>query len=519
MASRISPGRAPGTAPAKPQAPADHVQEFNVRMPVRNAKKKYHIMKFNASLNIDPTKWSQVRMVRENNKKEYKGWEEDQPKQGAGSEFGREQREEARRKKYGINARKYNPDAQPWLMRIGSKKEGKQYKGIREGGVSDNTTYYVFTHAADGAFEAHPVTEWYNFTPRATYKTLNAEEAEEKFAERGKILNHFALMVNKKLRPDQDQGEDDDLDGVDGKKGKKGAKAKKDLKISDLDDWVESGDELDSDDEKGGKSDDDDDDKGKKKGKDSKKKKKKSKEDVELEGFEDSDDGDGEGREVDYMSDESSESETEMQENAKVKGVEADEGLSKMLDSDSSEDEDEKKDEDKDKDDVDEDGKKKKKKKKDGADDKDGDSDDDGGGKGKGGKKKGGSKNSSRSVSPSPDGDQEGGKEKANRAEKRKAMVDNILDPNLESASKKSRLDTFGSAPSSSGNVDASIEEDVRRYLARKQMTTTELLKKFKSKKTGLSKDELMSQLVEALRKINPQKKKSKGVMYLYIKQ
>jgi transcription initiation factor TFIIF subunit alpha len=33
-------------------------------------------------------------------------------------------------------------------MRIGSKKEGKTYKGIREGGISDNTAYYVFTHAA-----------------------------------------------------------------------------------------------------------------------------------------------------------------------------------------------------------------------------------------------------------------------------------------------------------------------------------------------------------------------------------
>ena len=34
------------------------------------------------------------------------------------------------------------------LMRIGSKKEGKQYKGIREGGINDNTAFYVFTHAA-----------------------------------------------------------------------------------------------------------------------------------------------------------------------------------------------------------------------------------------------------------------------------------------------------------------------------------------------------------------------------------
>jgi hypothetical protein len=48
-------------------------------------------MKFNASLNIDPTKWSQVRMVRENNKKDFRGHDEEMPKFGAGSEFGREQ--------------------------------------------------------------------------------------------------------------------------------------------------------------------------------------------------------------------------------------------------------------------------------------------------------------------------------------------------------------------------------------------------------------------------------------------
>lgn len=32
--------------------------------------------------------------------------------------------------------------------------------GIREGGVSENASYYVFTHAADGAIEAFPLQEW-----------------------------------------------------------------------------------------------------------------------------------------------------------------------------------------------------------------------------------------------------------------------------------------------------------------------------------------------------------------------
>ena len=95
-------------------------------------------------------------MVRENNKKE-KAQEEDMPEFGAGSEYGKAQRDEAKRKKYGFVSRKYNPDAQPWLMRVGNKKEGKHYRGVREGGVSENTCYYVFTHAQDGSFEAHPI--------------------------------------------------------------------------------------------------------------------------------------------------------------------------------------------------------------------------------------------------------------------------------------------------------------------------------------------------------------------------
>ena len=171
-----SPSNGASSSPVKEQ-------EFRVRIPTRNSRKSFHIMKFNASLKVpspntkaqlsfeveillifkmDPAKWTQVRMVRENNKKADKTAvdDEENPKFGAGSEFGREQREEARRRRFGGRRKQYNPDNQPWLMRVGSKKEGKQYRGTREGGVAENTTYYVFTHAADGSFEAHPVKDW-----------------------------------------------------------------------------------------------------------------------------------------------------------------------------------------------------------------------------------------------------------------------------------------------------------------------------------------------------------------------
>merc|ERR1711934_71523 len=90
------------------------------------------------------------------------------------------------------------------------------------------------------------------------------------------------------------------------------------------------------------------------------------------------------------------------------------------------------KDKDKDKDeedDEDETGKKKKSSSR-------GNSDDEEEGKGK----KKGSTNNSRSGTPTKD------VERIDKAEKRKAMVANLLDPNAEAPAKKSRLEQFGAA-------------------------------------------------------------------------
>lgn len=56
-----------------------------------------------------------------------------------------------------------------------------RFKGIKKGGVTENTSYYIFTQCPDGAFEAFPVHNWYNFTPLARHRTLTAEEAEEEW--------------------------------------------------------------------------------------------------------------------------------------------------------------------------------------------------------------------------------------------------------------------------------------------------------------------------------------------------
>lgn len=66
---------------------------------------------------------------------------------------------------------------------------------------------------------------------------------------------------------------------------------------------------------------------------------------------------------------------------------------------------------------------------------------------------------------------------------------------------------------------DSGITEDaVRRYLMRKPMTTTELLQKFKSKKTGLTSDQLVNVMTQILKRINPVRQTIKSKMYLSIK-
>ncbi|XP_029170883.1 general transcription factor IIF subunit 1 [Nylanderia fulva] len=517
------------------------VQEFSIRVP-KNSKKKHNVMRFNATLNVDFSKWTQVKMERENNMKEYKSIEEEMPKFGAGSEFGRDAREEARRKKYGITSRKYKPEDQPWILKSGGKT-GKKFKGIREGGVSENAAYYVFTHAADGAIEAFPLHEWYNFQPIQRYKALSAEEAEQEFSRRNKVMNYFSLMLRKRLRNDEDGGDDEEL--VEGGKVKRPSKKEKELKISELDEWMESDDDESGSNEDENKkgSEDEDDAKKMKKNKGQLQKKKKKKNSSDNEAFEESDDGDEEGRECDYISD-SSDSESELEQQKEIKSVAEEDALRKLLASDEEEDDEEQtdkkegeedKDEDeegKEKDDKDKDKlgketdkkkdkkKKKKAKKKDqkkstsGKDSSsdfssDSESDSDTTLKDKDNKKPN-SAHSSRSATPTPAAG-------ISDSFKRKQSGS----PDLSQA-KKLKLDNFNLVPVTSyipGASESGITEDaVRRYLMRKPMTTTELLQKFKSKKTGLTSEQLVNIMTQILKKINPTKQTIKNKMYLSIK-
>lgn len=111
-------------------------------------------------------------------------------------------------------------------------------------------------------------TNRYNFQPIQRYKALSAEEAEQEFSRRNKVMNYFSLMLRKRLRNDEDGGDDEEL--VESGKNKRPSKKEKELKISEMDDWMDSDDDDSSSDEEENKkkgSDDEDDTKKKKKGK------------------------------------------------------------------------------------------------------------------------------------------------------------------------------------------------------------------------------------------------------------
>lgn len=284
---------------------SQNVTEYVVRVP-KNTTKKYNIMAFNAADKVNFATWNQARLERDlSNKKIYQ--EEEMPESGAGSEFNRKLREEARRKKYGIVLKEFRPEDQPWLLRVNGKS-GRKFKGIKKGGVTENTSYYIFTQCPDGAFEAFPVHNWYNFTPLARHRTLTAEEAEEEWERRNKVLNHFSIMQQRRLK-DQDQDEEDE------EKDKRGRKKPSELRIHDLEDDLEmSSDDSEASGEEGVKA-----PKAKKKAPMTKAgRKKKKKKGSDDEAFEDSDDGDFEGQEVDYMSDGSSSSDEEPEGKPKV---------------------------------------------------------------------------------------------------------------------------------------------------------------------------------------------------------
>ncbi|XP_002731241.1 general transcription factor IIF subunit 1-like [Saccoglossus kowalevskii] len=505
-------------------APSNEYNEFSVRVP-KNTGKKYSIMKINSNEKIDISKWPQTKIERENNMREFKPDDEVIPTHGAGSEFGRERREEARKKKYGIITKSYKPEHQPWILKQ-SGKNGKRYKGKKEGGITDNSSYYIFMQGPDGAFEAFPLDSWYNFTPTITYKTLNAEEAEEEYGRRDKVMNYFSIMVKKRLKEEDDE--------EDGKVTLQQIKNIDGLQITEGDEYqgFMSEEDEDSDDEDGVEKKKKPKTKPKSKEKSTKKKKKKESDDEE-EPLEESDEGDFDGREFDYLSEASSEGELETTKDD-LKG----------LDQELSGDEDEESDVEN-------------------EENKEGNEEEDANKKAEATKEKEVFQ-SSDSGSDSDDSDdldktelksalfiqksEKSQKKSSNRASpsasgssSRSGTPTTLLDAAVTSSTltavasklqhnKRKGIDdgppskrAKGSPAPASGTRtpvgDIGITEDmVMRYLKRKPMTTKDLLHKLRAKKTGMKRDEIVRTLTDIIRKLNPQKINHKDKTLWFIK-
>uniref|UniRef100_A0A8C9VA85 Transcription initiation factor IIF subunit alpha n=1 Tax=Scleropages formosus TaxID=113540 RepID=A0A8C9VA85_SCLFO len=421
--------------------------EYIVRVP-KNTSKRYSIMAFNAGDKVNCSTWTQARMERDmSNKRMYS--EEETVESGAGSEFGKKQREEARRKKFGIVTREFRAEDQPWILKVNGKA-GRRFKGQKKGGVTENASYYIFTQCPDGAFEAFPVHGWYNFTPQAKHRTLTAEEAEEEWGRRNKVVNHFSIMLQRRLR-EQERGEDEEEDGEKAGKKKKKKKGDKgsDLRIHDLDDDLEiSSDDSDSNGESKPKVKKEND----KKGKGKKKKRKKG---SDSEALEDSDDGDFEGLE---------------KKRTPPKRA---------------------------------------------------------GGRGSGGS----SRTGSRPGTPSMDSASTSNtlRAAASKLEQGKRQTPGAsssdtpaakrlkMEPSPQSPSGKATPQpTSGKSTPSSSDVQLT-EDAVRRYLIRKPMTTKDLLKKFQTKRTGLSSEQTVNVLAQILKRLNPERKNINDKMHFYL--
>ncbi|KAJ3600282.1 hypothetical protein NHX12_031268 [Muraenolepis orangiensis] len=531
--------------------------EYTVRVP-KNTNKKYSLMAFNAGDKVNCSTWTQARMERDLSARRMYG-EEETPDGAAGSEFGKKQREEARRKKYGIVTREFKVDDQPWILRVNGRA-GKKFKGVKKGGVTENASYYIFTQCPDGAFEAFPVHGWYNFTPQSKHRTLTAEEAEEEWGRRNKVVNHFSIMLQRRLRETErgGAGDDDDDDDDEGGKGGKGGKKKKkkkgsgDLRITDIEDDLE----MSTDDSDSSMGDDTDGKSKSKKDKDAKgkgKKKKKKKKGSDNEAMEDSDDGDQEGLEVDYMSDESS-SEEEPETKVKANKGELPKGIDEATESEEESEEEKQNEEETKEEEEEEEGKKtpvqpEKKKKKDSSGESDSSDDSDiegessasalfmakkrtppkrGGGRGSGGSSRAGSRPGTPSIDTAATSNtlkaaatklEQGKRPPAAPSTDSPAAKRLKMEPNSQSpapSGKTTPQPPSGKSTPSSSDVQLT-EEAVRRYLIRKPMTTKDLLKKFQTKRTGLSSEQTVNVLAQILKRLNPERKNVNDKMHFYL--
>ncbi|KAK1877650.1 General transcription factor IIF subunit 1 [Dissostichus eleginoides] len=436
--------------------------EYTVRVP-KNTNKKYSIMGFNSGDKVNCSAWTQARMERDMSARRIYG-EEESVDGAAGSEFGKKQREESRRKKYGIVKREFKVEDQPWILKVNGKA-GKRFKGLKKGSVTENASYYIFTQCPDGAFEAFPVNGWYNFVPQA---------------KRNKVVNHFSIMLQRRFR-EQERGCDDDDDENEkgGKKKKKGGRGG-DLRITDLEEDLEmsSSDSNSSNGDDGEKA------------------------------LEDSDDGDNEGLEVDYMSDESS-SDEEPEKGKMNKGEDHPKGIDEAQQRRVR------------------DLRRQRHRGRDGLSSKKR-TPPKRGGRGSAGSSKTGSRPGTPSIDSAATSNtlraaasklEQGKRPPPGPSTDSPAAKRLKMEPSSQSpvpSGKSTPQPPPGKSTPSSSDVQLT-EEAVRRYLIRKPMTTKDLLKKFQTKRTGLSSEQTVNVLAQILKRLNPERKNVNDKMHFYL--
>ncbi|CAL8079771.1 unnamed protein product [Calicophoron daubneyi] len=199
----------PGSAAQSSNATVQRniIREMQVRVPNRRDK-RFSVLRFHTSDRPDLSSGLEVFMQRENNLKQYRTLYNlgEMPDRGAGSEFGREAKEEARLKKFGVIREGYKPDDQPWVMTVGKGRTGRRrYKGMREGSVSENVEYFVFCQCKDGNFDAYPIHAWYKMNPEISYRFLREDEAEAAYSRLNSTKNYFNVMIKRRLTDETEE--------------------------------------------------------------------------------------------------------------------------------------------------------------------------------------------------------------------------------------------------------------------------------------------------------------------------
>ncbi|XP_066929749.1 general transcription factor IIF subunit 1-like [Clytia hemisphaerica] len=551
------PGVSASVLPPGISKPPEQYTEYKLRVP-KNLVKRYNVMKINSPRPIKLDQVKEANMVRKTKKQVYV--EDDtvaMPTTGAGSVYNYERKEEARRKRRGYITRKISPEDLPYALRLNGKG-GKRYTGRKEP-ILDHSAYFIITQSPDGVFEAVPVQAWYNFMPDIDYATLSADQVEQEFSKRDRRMNAYQEKYGLKPADEESGGSkvqrradgsglvihDDDLDEID----------------NEFDDPPSDSERGATKKEKGGAG------KNKKNIYGGKKKKGRDEDDFKQDSDEEEEADMLESKEVDYMSESSSEDELkEMDdepdpEKASTK-QKAKDDLNLFSDT-SSEDED---DEEEDKQ-LNQAGKQLKAMLKSESGERSSDEEDDDEDiddqysknamliQGKDGKKKkkngsnNGSKPTSRSSTPvqhqkdqdssTSDTLSQAAKSLKDAGSKRGHDSSSVPSPGSKKQKFNSSVSSGGrsnsplTVPSSAGNdrsaspaVRSSTPSDghnitesaIRRYLTHKPMTTADLMRKFKPKKTGLSKEQTVSAIAAILKKIQPHQEKIEGKLYLSIK-